>query len=100
MNLFIRTYGVLQSAKRALSPRCGEAIRLQSEALDHSLPPAYRMGLMLHLLLCKGCRRYGTHLCFLTKAAQTSANPLNDNLPGGLPPEARRRILKRLSECL
>jgi len=41
-----------------LSPGCREASRLQSEALDQPLSLPQRLGLRLHLLICKWCRRY------------------------------------------
>jgi len=53
-----------------LSPTCREAARLQSEALDRPLAFHQRIGLRVHLLLCKWCRRYGGQLRFLRSVGQ------------------------------
>ena len=76
-----------------LSPSCKQASRLQSESLDRPLTFFERLGLRLHLLLCKWCRRYGKQLKFLRSAA----HQCEDHQPGQkLSPEARERIKQRL----
>jgi hypothetical protein len=77
-------------ALRALSPNCKEAIRLQSKALDHSLPFLQRMGLRLHAALCIWCWRYARHVLFLRTVAprcdrEQKAGP-------ALPPETWERM--------
>ena len=42
---------------------------MQSEALDHPLSFRQRIGLRIHLFLCKWCNRYGRQLRFLRSAA-------------------------------
>jgi len=37
---------------------CKEATRLVSERLDRELPFWRRMGLRLHVVMCRGCSRY------------------------------------------
>ncbi len=37
---------------------CKEATRLVSEGLDHQLPFWRRLGLRLHVVMCRGCSRY------------------------------------------
>lgn len=37
---------------------CKEATRLVSEKLDRDLPLWRRLGLRLHVLMCRGCSRY------------------------------------------
>jgi hypothetical protein len=79
---------------RALSPNCKEAIRLQSEALDHPLPRIQRIGLRMHLALCAWCSRYGKQIKFLRAAAQQCDH---DHAPAQtLPPAARERIKQAL----
>ncbi len=82
----------------ALSPNCREASRLQSEALDHPLAPAPKLGLRLHLLLCRTCLRYGRQLRLLHEAAPRCADPAHPYpLPGpDLSPAARERLQKAL----
>jgi hypothetical protein len=85
----------LTNAIRALSPNCKEAIRLQSEALDHPLPPLRRIGLRIHLALCVWCSRYAKQIKFLRTAAQHCDHDHAPEQP--LPAEARERI-KRVLE--
>ena len=79
-----------------LSPSCKEAGRLQSEALDHKLPFRKRLGLRMHLMLCKWCCRYGKHLHFLRDAAQKHPDEMAKPVPQSLSDQARERIKSRL----
>jgi hypothetical protein len=79
---------------RALSPTCKEAVRLQSEALDHPLTGLQRIGLRIHLALCVWCARYGKQIKFLRAAAKQCDH---DHTPGqSLSAAARARIKNRL----
>jgi len=93
-----RVVTALKTALRILSPDCREASRLQSEALDHSLPRGQRFGLRLHLLLCKWCRRYGKQIRFLRQAVHEHPDEVNDVTPQSLTPEARERLKQALRE--
>jgi len=76
-----------------LSPSCRQASRLQSEGMDRPLTFLEGLGLRIHLLLCKWCRRYGKQLKFLSRAA----HQCEDHQPAPkLSPEARERIKQRL----
>jgi hypothetical protein len=85
----------------SLSLNCQEAVRAQSEQLDHPLPRLTRIGLRLHLLLCKWCRRYGKQIRWLHQAAhnhdekwaQTNASVLSKNAR-----ERMKRALKSANE--
>ena len=79
-----------------LSPTCREAARLQSEALDHSLGLRQRIGLRIHLLLCKWCRRYGRQIAFLRSAAHECPDKVAEPVPQKLSAEARDRIKQKL----
>ena len=79
-----------------LSMSCKEAARLQSEALDRELSLRERLGLRLHLFLCKWCRRYGNQLRFLRSAAHECEEHASAALPQGLSPETRERIKQKL----
>lgn len=88
----------IKQAMGALSPSCREAVRLQSEVMERPLSPARRLGLKIHLVLCKWCRRYGEQIRFLRSASQR----LPDHSPASsavLPPEARQRIQRNLDEA-
>ncbi len=83
----------------SLSLTCREAARAQSEQLDHPLPRMTSIGLRLHLLICKWCRRYGKQIRWLHQAThnqedkwvQTDANSLSDS--------ARERIKRNLKSA-
>lgn len=62
---------------RALLPTCEDSARLQSEALDRRLSRLERLGLRLHLLICKLCRNYSRQLRLLRK---TLSNPASREL--------------------
>ena len=81
---------------KGLSPNCKQASRLQSAALDHKLSLIQRLGLRIHLLLCKWCRRYGEQLKFLRKAARDHQNELIKPADQNLSVSARERIKERL----
>jgi hypothetical protein len=86
----------LKSGCADLSVNCREASRAQSEALDHPLPPMKRIGVWLHLLICKWCRRYGRQIRFLHAAAHEHHEELTEAVPQKLSSEARERIRQRL----
>jgi hypothetical protein len=86
----------LKSGLGALSLNCREAARLQSEALDKKLSFSRRVGLRLHLLICKWCRRYGKQIRFLRSAAEQCPDHLTEAVPQKLSAEARERIRQRL----
>jgi hypothetical protein len=77
------------------SPSCKTATRLQSEGMDRPLPLTQRVGLRIHLVLCKWCRRYGSQIHFLREAAHEHPEPEPTAAPT-LSTEARERIKKRL----
>lgn len=86
----------LAGALGLLSPTCRQATRLQSEARDRRLSFFEKLGLRLHLFLCKWCRRYGEQLEFLRSAARECEQAESRQSPQGLPPEARERIKEKL----
>jgi len=81
-----------------LSPSCREAARLQSQVLDHPLPIRQRIGLRVHLMLCKWCRRYGKQIRWLRTVAYDHAEELSEAAPQRLSAEARERIKQRLEK--
>jgi hypothetical protein len=92
MNLWIK----IKSVFTQLSQNCREASRAQSQAIDHVLPPAKRLGVWLHLLICKWCRRYGKQIRFLRVAAHEHHEELAEAAPQKLSREALERIKRRL----
>lgn len=84
----------LKKIVHTLSPRCQEAIRRQSEAMDHPLPPLQRLGLRIHLVLCIHCLRYSKHMLVLRTAAQHGEPAAGAK--DALPDDARKRIKQAL----
>ncbi|MGD0814392.1 MAG: zf-HC2 domain-containing protein [Verrucomicrobiota bacterium] len=82
-----------------LSPRCKEAIRLQSAALDRNLTLTERFGLRLHLVLCRWCRAYGRQVAFLRSAAGGLAQDNRHLQQQALSPEARERLKRMLQSA-
>ena len=89
----------ITQAMSALSPSCREAVRLQSEAMDHPLPLVRRLGLRIHLVLCKWCRRYGSQIQFLRTVGQHENQPSLPSNDAGMSAEARKRIQQKLDEA-
>ncbi|MGC3957373.1 MAG: zf-HC2 domain-containing protein [Verrucomicrobiota bacterium] len=79
-----------------LSPSCREATRLQSEAMDRPLSLRKRIGLRIHLMLCRWCHRYGRQIGFLRSV--THEHEKHDQMlpPQTLRPEAKERMKERL----
>ena len=80
---------------------CKEVTRLVSESLDRKLPFHQRLGIRMHLLMCKLCSRYERQLMFLRKASR--AHKMHDeNIEPYTPlsPEAQIRIKKILQSSL
>lgn len=96
MQLVTKLSSALKSGCSALLPTCRDAGRLQSEAIDTKLRFSKRVGLRLHLLICKWCRRYGKQIHFLHQAANEHPDSLTEAVPQDLSAEARERIKRRL----
>ena len=86
----------LVSGLAEFSPGCKTAARLQSEALDHQLTLRQRLGLRIHLVLCKWCSRYGKQITFVQKVAHSHPDEVTTAVPQELSDEARERIRKQL----
>ena len=98
MNSLKRLTGGLMGGLRALSPNCREASRLQSDALDQPLSFLKQMGLLLHLVLCHWCRRYGRQIRLLRQAVREQPDKVNEAAPSALSPEARARFKRALRD--
>jgi hypothetical protein len=96
MNWLTNKLKSLERGMAELSPSCREATRLQSEAMDRPLSLRRRIGLRLHLVLCRWCRRYGKQIGFLRSVAHEHEKHEETLPPQTLRPEARERIKERL----
>lgn len=71
---------------------CKQVSLLLSRACDERLPWRIRLAVRLHLLYCRGCRRFEKHLQFLHASARRFADQLDAASQRGLPEAARQRI--------
>ena len=81
-------------------PACDEAARLSSEELDRSLAFREKIGLKVHLTMCRLCRRYYDQIHFLHDAVPLLSDRLQDeaiSTNGRLSDDARARIKRLLS---
>jgi len=90
---------LLQSVKQ-LSPNCREATALHSRSLDGPLPWINRLGLRIHLLLCKWCRRYSHQTLFLRSACRHIENSRRTSPQFAMPEELRTSLRARLKQEL
>lgn len=82
----------LKTGFRSLWLTCRQASRIQSADLDQPLSALQRLGLVLHLIVCKWCNRYGKQLRFLHRVAHKHPDKLVEVAPQKLTAEARERI--------
>jgi len=72
---------------------CKEVTQMVSESLDHKLPLVQRIGIRIHLMMCKFCSRYRKQLLILREAMRLQEKYLEETKPSlTLSPEARERI--------
>lgn len=90
---------MFRTIKYILTLSCDEATRLASATMDRRLSSVERVGLRLHYLCCRFCRRYRRQLHFLRQLlrrrdAHIAAEA--DVSTATLPPDARDRIKRAL----
>lgn len=91
-----KVFKKLMQGAGELSPTCREATRLQSQSLERALTLRERVGLRIHLALCRWCKRYGIQIRFLRSVAQRQSEQ-SETLPAqSLSPEAAERMKVRL----
>jgi len=82
---------------------CRDTTKLLSESMDRDLPLRTRVGLRLHLMMCKYCKRYAQQLQFIHKAFGENAERLAESQSCQAPPlpeDRRRRIESALNDQL
>jgi hypothetical protein len=78
---------------------CKEVTRMVSESLDRALPFYQRMGIRIHLMMCKLCTRYRKQLLILREAIHLKSKHDEEiELPISLPSGAKERIKRLLAE--
>ena len=77
---------------------CKEVADLTSQSLDTKLTVRQKLGMRLHLMMCKFCSNYGKHLKFLHRAmASQEQNETLNQCNESLSTAARERIRQKLS---
>jgi hypothetical protein len=74
---------------------CRDVTQLISQSMDTTLPIGKRMGVRIHLLICKFCKRYERQLLLIRETLRRhAATEDHPERPAGelLSPEARDRI--------
>jgi hypothetical protein len=71
-------------------PTCKQATELASREMDEYLSLFDRLGLRLHLTICKNCRRFTVQLEEMRRLFRLETGADDDAV--GLDPDARRRI--------
>ena len=80
---------------------CQAVTRMVSESLDRKLPFYQRMGIRMHLLMCKLCSRYRRQLLFLRETIRLQAASSEDIESAiVLPPGTRERIKRSIRNAL
>ena len=75
---------------------CKEDTRLASERLDRKLPALERMGLWLHLAMCRHCKAFVRQLRYLRDVVRRHGDAGLDSGPERLSEEAKDRIKREL----
>lgn len=79
-------------------PTCREATELASREMDERLHLLDRLGLKMHLAICRNCRRFAVQLEEMRRLFRLETGADDDAL--GLDPDARRRIEAELQKRL
>jgi predicted anti-sigma-YlaC factor YlaD len=83
---------------KCLNATCRDAARMVSEQEARPLSRPERLGLSLHLLICRSCRRYRRTALLLRSLLRHAASTGALNPPDKLPPQARDRIREKMIE--
>lgn len=80
---------------------CRKVTQMVSESLDRKLPLHKRLGLWMHMRMCRFCSRFKKQLYLLTKIMPQLSHHLSDELQ--LPPlsaETRNRMERAIQKNL
>jgi predicted anti-sigma-YlaC factor YlaD len=89
-------YSGPSSSWRLLNVVCEDAARLLSDREERQLTFVEKLGLNIHLAICRGCRRYKRSLAILRHILRRASK---EEAGMKLPEDARIRIAHRLREA-
>jgi len=84
----------LRDMARVLNMPCRDHTELLTRQLDGPLTRGEALGLRIHLLICKGCRRFRNQIQRLRSMVLSMRQELDDGPP--LPAAVRERVLAHL----
>ncbi len=81
---------------------CKQTSELVSKGLDKHLTITERLGVRIHLLMCRACTQYEKQLRFIRRATRrlSQGTEHGDQAATPLSPEARERIKNALKQNL
>lgn len=79
-----------------LSLPCREHTVLFSRQIDAPLSRGESVGLRIHILYCKGCRRFRSHLRHMRSLGRSLAGQIEQT--SGLPADVRQRLIARVAD--
>jgi hypothetical protein len=85
---------------RSLSPNCREAARLMSQVSGRNLSRPERIGLQVHVLICRSCRAYRHSIRILAQLMRIATRTSYPVETIALPQAAKDRILRELKSRL
>jgi hypothetical protein len=71
---------------------CKQASQLISQSLDRTLTLRERIALMLHLIICKYCKRFSQQVQTLRNAMRTMVDSIENNDTIEMPSATKKRI--------
>lgn len=81
---------------RRVSPNCREAARLMSQGAAGGLAWPDRVGLQIHLFICRACRNFRRSIQILGELMRASAQKTLESNVERLSEAAKARILRKL----
>lgn len=81
---------------------CKQVVELITQSVDRPLRWRERLGLWLHVLMCRYCFRFKIHIKWLHYFCKNETKAIENELyeEHSLSPEARKRIAEKISEHL
>src|SRR5574341_990963 len=82
-------------------PSCDQVTLLVSDSMDEKLPLKSKLGVAIHLLMCKWCRRFKQQLQLirtLVRNTPARTDGIHSHSPASLSAAAKERIERALSD--
>ncbi len=80
---------------RAANAQCKSHSKMASMRRDHALEPGEQVGHRVHLVMCRGCRRYSEQMNQVSSLMQPAPGD-SAKVPNAMPPDVRERLKAKL----